>query len=378
LPVSPIGLLLTLTRQTETVKEVTISVNASATVGVVRRVAGRVSVAATTTVTLAARAIFRRVLAPVATGAVAVVRLIAKGVRPAPTGAVSVRKRVGRGIAAETTTSASVAFLLVIVQAIEVVAGTTATLAARAAFRRTIAVTASAVATVVRRVGKIVAPIASETVLMRRLIAKEIDTITSSATTATRRTVIQFPQLLVASLTVQPDVARVISRRVVTDVVATSASISRRFNKILVTVNALTTLIARALNSLSLRHAHATSTWTLRVTVETTWDFADMSTMTIERGNVAIISVVFRLHDGTIAPVSGVWARVRYKSRLTDDMVEDILNLAVSGDVWSAQWDSENAAGGPVDWYVQSTGAYKAADEGVFMVLANAANRPGP
>lgn len=41
---------------------------------------------------------------------------------------------------------------------------------------------------------------------------------------------------------------------------------------------------------------------------------------------------------------------------------------------WSGSWDSSAAGPGRVDWVVQSEGALKAAAEGNFTIIANAAN----
>lgn len=92
-----------------------------------------------------------------------------------------------------------------------------------------------------------------------------------------------------------------------------------------------------------------------------------------DRGNEIVLSGTFTPVSGTAVP-SAAEAVLLYTNP-DGDTESWTVNLSPdTAGMWVGRWDSNLCKGGVVEWVMRSSGPVKAATQGKFMVVANAAN----
>lgn len=92
-----------------------------------------------------------------------------------------------------------------------------------------------------------------------------------------------------------------------------------------------------------------------------------------DRGNEIVLSGTFTPVTGTATP-SSAEAVLVYTNPDGDTEASTVALLDDGNGVWVGRWDSNLCAGGTVEWVIRSSGPVKAATQGKFAVVANAAN----
>lgn len=92
-----------------------------------------------------------------------------------------------------------------------------------------------------------------------------------------------------------------------------------------------------------------------------------------DRGNEIVLSGTFAPVSGTAVP-SSAEAVLIYTNPDGDTESSTISLVSDPAGMWVGRWDSTLCKGGVVEWVMRSAGPVKAATQGKFMVVANAAN----
>lgn len=92
-----------------------------------------------------------------------------------------------------------------------------------------------------------------------------------------------------------------------------------------------------------------------------------------DRGNEIVLSGTFAPVTGTAAPTSAEAVLV-YADPNGDTTSSTVSMISDANGVWSGRWNSSLCGGGIVEWVMRSDGPVKAATQGKFMIVANAAN----
>lgn len=92
-----------------------------------------------------------------------------------------------------------------------------------------------------------------------------------------------------------------------------------------------------------------------------------------DRGNEIVLSGTFTPVSGTATP-SAAEAVLLYTNPDGDIEASTISLTNTGAGIWAGSWDSNLCKGGVVEWVMRSSGPVKAATQGKFMVVANAAN----
>lgn len=92
-----------------------------------------------------------------------------------------------------------------------------------------------------------------------------------------------------------------------------------------------------------------------------------------DRGNEIVLSGSFVPVTGTATPSSA--EAVLVYTDPNGDTVSSTIPLIDDGNgIWTGRWNSNLCGGGTVEWVMRSDGPVKAATQGKFTVVANAAN----
>lgn len=92
-----------------------------------------------------------------------------------------------------------------------------------------------------------------------------------------------------------------------------------------------------------------------------------------DRGNEIVLSGTFTPVTGTAVP-SSAEAVLLYPDPNGDPETSTISMVDDGNGVWMGRWDSSLCGGGVVEWVMRSEGPVKAATQGKFLIVANAAN----
>lgn len=92
----------------------------------------------------------------------------------------------------------------------------------------------------------------------------------------------------------------------------------------------------------------------------------------VDRGSTVVFPAGFTDNLGAVTNPPSANMYVTYKR--SGVAVTVIIAMTQSGNSWTASWDSSPADAGQVDWCVKSAGSNKAAIQGAFLLVANAAN----
>lgn len=92
-----------------------------------------------------------------------------------------------------------------------------------------------------------------------------------------------------------------------------------------------------------------------------------------DRGNEIVLSGTFTPVSGSATP-SSAEAVLVYTNPDGDTEASTVSLIDDGAGIWVGSWDSNLCKGGVVEWVMRSSGSVKAATQGKFMVVANAAN----
>jgi hypothetical protein len=95
------------------------------------------------------------------------------------------------------------------------------------------------------------------------------------------------------------------------------------------------------------------------------------------RGNEIVCSGTFTPVAGTAQPELAEAVLV-YTDPAGDPATSTITLTKDANNVWSGTWDSNLSGCGTVEWVIRCSNGVQAATQGIFTIIANAANLEGP